>query len=163
LCCSYLQAYDVVRKASGTGTGNGPFIGYHDAFFSDSEWSGFMPNADRIALDTHPYICFGGQSDAAISTYAKTPCSQWGSNINNSMSNFGLTIAGEFSNAVTDCGLWLNGVGLGTRYDGTYTGGGDWPSQGSCTPWTDWQNYNSAMKKGLMNFALASMDALQVS
>jgi len=32
--------------------------------------------------------------------------------------------------------------------------------QGDCTPFTDWQNYNSTMKQALMNYALASMDSL---
>ena len=76
------------------------------------------------------------------------------------MSNFGLTTAGEWSNAVTDCGLYLNGVNLGTRYEGTYPG--STASVGSCTPWTDWQNWDSTMKTAINTFALATMDALQV-
>jgi glucan 1,3-beta-glucosidase len=76
------------------------------------------------------------------------------------MGSFGLTTAGEFSNAVTDCGLFLNGVGLGTRYEGTYSGGG--AKIGDCTTWTNWQNYDTATKAAIRQFALASMDALQV-
>ncbi|KAH0830445.1 exo-beta-1,3-glucanase [Lanmaoa asiatica] len=155
----YLQAYQNVRTASGIGEGNGPYVSFHDGFFPFSEWAGFLPNADRIAIDDHPYICFGGQSDAPMSSYAQTPCNTWASNFNTSMAAFGLSAAGEFSNAVTDCGLWVNGVGLGTRYEGNYTG--SWPVIGSCTPWTDWQNWNTAMKTGILNFAMASMDALQ--
>jgi glucan 1,3-beta-glucosidase len=146
--------------ASGVGEGNGAYVSFHDGFFPLSDWAGFMPNADRIALDDHPYICFADQSDAPMSSYAQTPCNTWASNFNTSMAAFGLTAAGEFSNAVTDCGLWVNGVGLGTRYEGTYTG--SWPDIGSCTPWTDWQSWNTTMKTGTMNFAMASMDALQV-
>jgi glucan 1,3-beta-glucosidase len=78
------------------------------------------------------------------------------------MGSFGLTNAGEFSNAVTDCGLFLNGVGLGTRYEGTYTDGSTWPKVGSCTTWTDWQNYDTTTKAAIRQFSLASMDALQV-
>ena len=146
--------------ASGIGEGNGAYISFHDGFFTLPDWAGFMPNADRIALDEHPYICFNAQSDAPMSSYAQTPCNTWASLFNTSMAAFGLTAAGEWSNAVTDCGLWVNGVGLGTRYEGTYTG--TWPVVGSCTPWTDWQSWNTAMKTGTMNFAMASMDALQV-
>jgi len=157
-----MQAYDYVRSASGTGQGKGPFISYHDGFLGLSQWAGFLPNADRTALDQHPYICFGGQSDAPMSSYAQTPCSDWAAEVNTSMTAFGMTTAGEFSNAVTDCGLWVNGVGLGTRYEGTYTPG-TWPVIGSCSSWTDWQNWDATMKAGIMQFALASMDALQVS
>ncbi|KAH7889854.1 exo-beta-1,3-glucanase [Phlebopus sp. FC_14] len=155
----YLQAYNYVRNASGIGEGNGPYVSFHDGFLGLPQWAGFLPNADRIALDDHPYICFGGQSDAPMSSYAQTPCKDWAATLNTSMAVFGMSAAGEWSNAVTDCGLWVNGVGLGTRYEGTYPG--DWPVVGNCTPWTDWQNWNSTMKTGIMNFALASMDALQ--
>jgi len=156
-----MEAYQIIRTAGGIGQDNGPFISIHDGFFSRTQWVDFFPNADRISIDTHPYICFGGQSDAAMSTYSQTPCTTWGAVVNNSMGAFGLTTAGEFSNAVTDCGLWLNGVGLGTRYEGTYVGG---PSAviGNCSTWTDWQSYDAGTKTSITNFALASMDALQV-
>lgn len=157
----YLQAYNVVRKASGTGQGQGPFISYHEAFLGLPKWAGFLPNADRIAMDLHPYICFGGQSSAPMSTYKDTPCQAWGQELNASMGAFGLTAAGEWSNAVTDCGLYVNGVNLGQRYDGTYTAdGGSHPSVGSCDPWNNWQSYSAGMKNDIKNFALSSMDAL---
>ncbi|KAF8889766.1 glycoside hydrolase [Gymnopilus junonius] len=155
----YMEAYNIIRNAGGTGQGNGPYVSFHDAFFTRSSWADFIPNADRVTLDSHPYLCFQGQSSAPMSSYATTPCTAWGGLVNTSMSAFGLTNAGEFSNAVTDCGLFLNGVNLGTRYEGTYPG--VWPVVGSCTPWTDWQNYNNATKTAIRQFALASMDALQ--
>ncbi|KAF9239593.1 exo-beta-1,3-glucanase [Melanogaster broomeanus] len=148
----YFQAYEYVRLASGIGEGNGPYVSFHDGFLGLPQWAGFLPNADRTALDFHPYLCFETQSDAPMSSYAQTPCNSWGATMNTSMGAFGLSGAGEFSNAVTDCGLWVNGVGQGTR---------SWPVVGSCTPWTDWQNWDATMKTGIMNFALASMDALQ--
>lgn len=156
----YMQAYDYVREASGIGEGNGPFISYHDGFLGLPQWAGFLPNADRTALDYHPYLCFDAQSSAPMSSYAQTPCTTWGGLMNTSMGAFGLTAAGEFSNAVTDCGLYVNGVGLGTRYEGTYSPG-TWPVVGNCSTWTDWQNWNSTMISGIQQFALASMDALQ--
>ncbi|OAX38913.1 glycoside hydrolase family 5 protein [Rhizopogon vinicolor AM-OR11-026] len=156
----YMQAYDHVRTASGVGEGNGPYISYHDGFLGLNQWTDYLPNADRISLDQHPYLCFEGQSDSPMSSYAQTPCSDWAAGVNTSMASFGMTTAGEFSNAVTDCGLWVNGVGLGTRYEGTYTPG-TWPVVGNCSTWTDWQTWDSTMKTGIEQFALASMDALQ--
>lgn len=155
----YFEAYQIIRNAGGTGQGNGPFISIHDGFIPRNQWANVFPNADRITLDSHPYICFGGQSADPMSSYSTTPCTTWGSLVNTSMAAFGLTNAGEFSNAVTDCGLWLNGVNLGTRYEGTYPGSG--ASVGSCTTWTDWQNYDAPTIAAIKNFALASMDALQ--
>ena len=78
------------------------------------------------------------------------------------MGAFGLTTAGEFSNAINDCGLFVNGVNLGTRYEGNYTGG-PWPRIGSCEQWTDYTTWSADMKQDIKQFALASMDALQVS
>jgi aryl-phospho-beta-D-glucosidase BglC (GH1 family) len=52
--------------------------------------------------------------------------------MNDSMTAFGLTSAGEFSNAINDCGTFLNGVGLGARYDGYLHKRGPWPVVGSC-------------------------------
>ena len=158
---SYLDAYNIVRNAGGVGEGNGPYVSIHDAFFPRSQWVGVMPNADRVALDSHPYLCFNGQSSASMSTYAQTPCTTWGGLVNTSMGAFGYTIAGEFSNAVTDCGLFLNGVDLGSRYEGTYTTG-VWPPIGNCSTWTDYENYDNATKAAILQFTLASMDALQV-
>jgi len=118
-CLSYLQAYEIIRAAGGTGSGNGPIVSYHDAFFGAAKWAGWLPGADRIALDLHTYVCFGPQSDQTIAEQVQKPCAAWGAMMNTSMGAFGLTAAGEFSNAVTDCGKWVNGVGLGARYDGT--------------------------------------------
>lgn len=157
----YLQAYDIVRKASGTGAGNGPFISYHDGFLGQSKWAGFLPGADRISLDIHPYLAFSTQTSAPLSSFVNTPCTAWGANMNTSMTAFGLSTAGEFSNAVNDCGLYVNGVNLGTRYEGTYTPG-TWPAIGSCDEWLDWQNWNDTIKQEYKNYALSSMDALQV-
>jgi len=155
----YAQAYSIIREVTGTGAGKGPYISYHDGFLGLDQWATFLPNADRTALDLHPYLCFGGQSAAPMSTYIQTPCTTWGAMMNTSMGAFGLTAAGEWSNAVTDCGLWVNGVNLGERYEGTYTGGG--AAVGNCTTWTDWTQYDAATKNDIKNFALSSMDALQ--
>ena len=157
----YLEAYSIVRRASGIGEGNGPMISYHDGFMGLADWAGFLPGADRIAMDLHPYLCFGAQSANPVSSFVNTPCSAWGATMNTSMSAFGLSAAGEFSLAINDCGLYVNGVNLGTRYEGTYTG--DWPRIGSCDGTLDWQNWDANTKASYEQLALASMDALQVS
>ncbi|KAJ7461029.1 glycoside hydrolase family 5 protein [Mycena galericulata] len=158
----YFQAYNNVRLASGLGEGNGPLVSFHDGFIGLSQWAGFIEGADRATLDTHPYLCFSDQSTAPISSYATSPCNSWGSEINSTMSDFGFIVAGEFSNAVTDCGLYVNGVGQGVRYEGTYDQGGPWPDLGNCTTdWLEYQNWSAATKNSYKTFAMASMDALQ--
>jgi aryl-phospho-beta-D-glucosidase BglC (GH1 family) len=138
-------------------------VSFHDGFAGTTEWANFLPGADRIALDLHPYLCFGTQSSANMASFVTQPCTTWGEMMNTSMTSFGLTTAGEFSNAINDCGLFVNGVGLGARYDGTYTSGGPWPVVGSCGPWMDYTTWDQSLKDSTKQFALASMDALQVS
>ena len=71
-----------------------------------------------------------------------------GKSLNDGRSAFGVTMAGEFSNAVNDCGLYVDGVGGSTRYE---SDSGYWQN---VSGWAD------AVKEGLLNFALAGMDAL---
>lgn len=68
----------MMRDITGYGTGNGPFIGFHDAFptqdgIADADfdvaaggWLDFAPGMDRVALDTHPYLCFSAPNDDSL-------------------------------------------------------------------------------------------------
>jgi len=161
LASFYTEAYKIIRSISGIGEGNGPFISFHDGFLAREQWVDFIPNGDRMALDTHPYMCFTEQPTTPMSAFVQQPCTNWAGGVNASMRAFGLTTAGEWSNAVTDCGLFLNGVGLGTRYEGDYADGGAWTRIGSCEVWTDYASYTDDTKNAILQFALASMDALQ--
>lgn len=155
----YLAAYDVVRKASPDG--NGPVVSFHDAFLGLGEWAGFLQGAKDVAMDYHPYMCFQGQTSDTMAESTQKPCDQWASAIKNSMSNFGMTAAGEWSNAINDCGLYLNGVGLGTRYEGTYEYDGNWPRMGSCADWLNYPSWDADRKEAVKQFAMSTMDALQ--
>lgn len=66
---SYLAAYQMIRGV--TGVGRGPMLAIHDGFADTTLWAGFIPGADRLALDTHPYMAFGGVNNDPIS--AKIP------------------------------------------------------------------------------------------
>ncbi|KAI0768688.1 glycoside hydrolase [Trametes elegans] len=158
----YLRAYEMIRNITGTGEGNGPIISLHDGFDPLTRWAGFLQGADRVAIDDHPYFAFNGNSnrepvnvtaDGGDGTelggkWPKQACDAWGGNMNTSRQNFGLTLAGEFSNAINDCGLWVVGVGINPNY------GPD------CGYWQDAAGWSDATKQGLLNYALASMDAL---
>lgn len=148
--CSYVQAYDIIRSITGTGEGKGPFISIHDGFDSLDSWADFLPGADRIALDTHPYFAFNGQPNTdPIGVWPARACDGWAAGVNASQTAFGVTLAGEFSNGINDCGLFVNGVGGGHSY------GGD------CNFWMDSTQWNETIVDGLHEFMLASMDALQ--
>ncbi|KAJ7212469.1 glycoside hydrolase superfamily [Mycena haematopus] len=158
LSAFYLEAHNMIRGITGYGEGHGPYMSIHDGFQSVSSWANFLPGSDRINLDTHPYFAFSGDpnnepiatgkdADGAGGMWPALACNSWGSSLNNSRAQFGVTIAGEFSNGYNNCGLYLNGVN-GTE------------SYGDCTLWQDSSNWNASVIAGVNAFALASMDAL---
>lgn len=170
MCCSsityhmysYLEAYNLVRSITGIGEGKGPMIGLHEGFQGLDKWVGFIPNADRLALDIHVYFAFAQTpSNQSLADWASKPCPVHQAKFTNSNQNFGPTNAGEWSLAINDCGLNVNGVGDGTRFEGTYVGN-DKPAAGTCPPWNEWETWTDDTKAGLKQFALVQMDALQV-
>ncbi|QRW00897.1 Cellulase (glycosyl hydrolase family 5 protein) [Ceratobasidium sp. AG-Ba] len=157
----YMEAHNMVRNITGYGQGNGPWLSVHDGFMGISQWADFMPGSDRVALDTHPYFCFTAQDTSSFASQNKKPCN-WGQSINGSMSAYGMTFAGEFSNAHNDCGLFLNGVNRGARFDGTFNPyNGPTGGPNSCVQWMDAGRWDAATKAAIKQFALSSMDALQ--
>ncbi|KZT18590.1 glycoside hydrolase family 5 protein [Neolentinus lepideus HHB14362 ss-1] len=154
----YLQSYDKIRAITGIGEGHGPYISIHDGFSGLGIWKDFLPGADRFILDTHPYFAFGGMQNVPIAvpdndgdnyggTWPQQACLSWGIGQNQSQLDFGVTIAGEFSAGFNPCGLFLQGVNE------------DIPDY--CPFWMDSSQWNETTKEGLMQFTLASMDALQ--
>ena len=89
-----------------------------------------------------------GDSTQLGGQWPQQACKSWGASMNGSRSAFGPTVAGEFSNAINDCGLYLIGVNQSANY-----------GEG-CEYWMDANGWSDATKEGLLNFALASMDAL---
>ena len=64
--------------------------------------------------------------------------------------------------AINDCGLFLNGVKLGARYDGSFTSS-PFPVTGDCEVYLDYTQYTPEWKDAMRQFALQSMSALQAS
>ncbi|GAA95847.1 glycoside hydrolase family 5 protein [Mixia osmundae IAM 14324] len=161
----HYQVYQLVRSITGTGEGSGPLLVMHDAFVASSDWVGFLSGADRLGLDRHPYLAFSNLQNNPLQYEATVPCQQWAAGLTASNEAFGLSIAGEYSLAINDCGKWVNNVGFGSRLDGTYPNATDPTSTyiASCDPWNDYTTWNQTTKQGLQLFALASMSSLQNS
>jgi glucan 1,3-beta-glucosidase len=156
----YLEAYDTVRNITGIGQGKGPIIAIHDGLIGLAAWEGFLTGADRLGLDSHYYFAFS--RDAYTTDFRQMinrPCQWWASGFNTSTNNFGLTHGGEWSLAPNDCGLWLNAVGQGSRYDGSHSDGGS--ATGSCDGFTDVADFSDTFKSQLQRFTLAQMDTFQ--
>ena len=186
LLSSYIQAHNTLRAI--TGVGKGFYIAIGDGFAGIDTWADYLPGSDRIILDSHPYFAFdGGANDQPISDngpdgrpggiWPQQACGSWAHQLVDryvyiyslkhlpfresrtshgpslmptilSQSAFGVSVAGEYSNGFNDCAFWLRGP------MNTATLNPD------CTFWTNYATWNDTVKEGLMNFALASMDAL---
>ncbi|WAQ85468.1 hypothetical protein PtA15_6A96 [Puccinia triticina] len=164
----YYESYKSIRQIGGIGEGNGPFIVIHDGFQgigtggpAKNPWSGILQGSDRIGLDSHTYFAFTTQLSDVNAT---RPCNAWAARSNQTMEGFGLTMSGEWSLAINDCGLYVNNVGWGQRYEGTYPNATRpdrrFPKVGSCDEWLDHRKWSEAQKKGFAETALASQDAL---
>lgn len=143
----YSAAYEAIRGASGIGAGNGPYVVIHSAFQGPDIWEGFLAGADRVVLDQHPYLAFQGFAEETPTASLPRPCDQWAAVTNRSQTNFGITVGGEFSTAVNNCGLWLEGP--------------ESPTQARCAVWDNWAAWDQTWMEELRQITLATMDALQ--
>ncbi|GMK54507.1 hypothetical protein CspeluHIS016_0110930 [Cutaneotrichosporon spelunceum] len=147
----YLASIDMIRGITGSGAGNGPLVAFHDGFQGPANWAGFLSGADRLVMDQHPYLAFSGPNQNPWEQQTGQACS-WGGGINDTSSSWGIMISGEWSLAINDCGMWLNGVDVKGSYETTY---------GSCVQFEDWRTWDATFKQSLLNHALGNMDALQ--
>ncbi|KAF8716095.1 hypothetical protein AX14_012427 [Amanita brunnescens Koide BX004] len=123
------DSYGNIRYPWGTSQESDTIVLLHDAFQPPSYWSGFMPppNYEGVLMDTHIYQMFslGGVAQSQ-SQHIQTACSA-----TSTLQQYSLwPVVGEWTPAMTDCATYLNGRGVGSRYDGTYPGS---TRIGSCT------------------------------
>lgn len=91
----------------------------HDAFQGPSYWSGWGAGLWNVMVDTHHYEVFDSSAlEMSIDDHVGSACDYGGEMAGTDK----WTIAGEWTGAMTDCAKWLNGRGIGARYDGTYEG-----------------------------------------
>jgi len=125
---------DTVRQFYMVGWGNlkstNVAVAFHDAFEGVTSWNDWGSGMWNLLLDTHHYEVFdSGALAMSPDEHVGTACGFGGQMASNNK----WTIAGEWSGALTDCAKWLNGRGIGARYDGTYNKGGQGSSYiGSC-------------------------------
>lgn len=98
-----------------------------DGFRGLENWQGQLQGYNKLLLDVHQYVIF----NTAQIVYNHTEkvdyaCTGWTQQAEQSMSTttgFGPTIFAEWSQADTDCATYLNNVGWGNRWTGTYNTG----------------------------------------
>ncbi|KAB8076440.1 putative glucan 1,3-beta-glucosidase D [Aspergillus leporis] len=152
-------------------------VALHDGFLNLSKWKQMLKTRpDRMILDTHQYTIFNtGQIVLNHTTRVKLICNDWYNmikEINTTSAGWGPTICGEWSQADTDCAEYLNNVGRGTRWEGTfdtsdstkYCPTADSGPTCSCAsanaPPSD---YSDGYKKFLQTYAEAQMSAFETA
>lgn len=132
-------------------------ITFHDAFKGVTSWNDWGAGMWALLLDTHHYQIFdSGSLQMSLQQHVGTACA-FGSQM---ASNNKWTISGEWTGAITDCAKWLNGLGKGARYDGTFPGS-SWI--GSC----DGKNtgtvagLSAADKYNIQHFIEAQLDGFE--
>ncbi|KAL7266206.1 hypothetical protein RUND412_011257 [Rhizina undulata] len=165
------EAYSVVRNAGYEGK-----IIFGDGFRGLETWQGTFTNLEGMLLDVHQYVIFNvGQLATTHSEKITFACQGWGEQMLNSLntsSGFGPTMVGEWGQAETDCTLYLNNVGVGSRWEGTLN---------TTDPTTEWlkptcpngigcsceeanadpSTYSDEYRQFLKTFAEAQMDSFE--
>jgi len=113
---------DTVRQFYMDGWGNlknsDVAVTFHEAFEGVDAWGDWGSGMGNLLMDVHHYEVFdSGMLEMAIDDHVKSACAY-----GESMASTGKwTISGEFTGGMTDCAKYLNGRGVGARYDGTFS------------------------------------------
>jgi glucan 1,3-beta-glucosidase len=148
----YENGWQTIRD---TGSDTGVVI--HDAFQAYGYWNDFMalPDYFNVILDHHNYQVFSaGQLQQTIQQHVDSACTLGWETRNETL----WRIVGEWSGALTDCSLWLNGVGRGARYSGDYDNS---PYIGSCNGRDNITTWSEQDKQNVRRFVEAQMDAYE--
>lgn len=146
----YSKGSQIVKSASANYA-----VALHDAFQTD--WSGFGEGVDSVMIDTHQYQIFSpDEVGRSPSQHVAHACSL-GPKL---ASTNKWIVVGEWTGAQTDCAKWLNGLGKGARYDGTFpdsrwTGDCQGKYTGSAA------NLSPDDKKNIRSYLEAQLDAYE--
>jgi len=155
----WLDSYGNIRFPYGTSQQSNTIELIHDAFQPLSFWNGFeaAPAQQGVMMDTHVYQMFSNADVAqSQSAHIASACAQ-GSRLTSYTTLW--TIVGEWTTASTDCAKYLNGRGVGARYDGSFSGS---PRVGSCTGLTGSRNsFSSSYKTFMRQYYEAQIDSYE--
>ncbi|TFK37198.1 glycoside hydrolase family 5 protein [Crucibulum laeve] len=113
----YTDSYGNIRYPYGNSRKSSTIVLLHDGF-SLNVWDDFMitPEWEGVMFDTHFYQGFALVDQQR--TYDEHI--KWSCNYTNTLkSSPHRLVVGEWTTAISDCGLYLGGIGMGSKYDGT--------------------------------------------
>lgn len=157
----YINTYRDARRIQGVNN----TIVFHDAFKGLGYWNGFLnytqhsnstiPGNYNIMIDHHHYHVF--DSNALTMTIAQhiDAFKSFSEGINDEIESHP-AVVGEWLAAMTDCTPWLNGVGIGTRWEGTAPYTND--PIGKCDDINDFDAWSEERKKNYRKFIEIQLD-----
>ncbi|KAF8992505.1 exo-beta-1,3-glucanase [Cyathus striatus] len=126
----WYDSYGHIRYPYGSDQASNTVIMIHDSFMPVGYWNGFMnPHGfEGVILDTHIYQIFSTplvtdalrrqENQMTEQQHIEAACSK-----GNSLATEDIwVVVGEWTPAANDCAKYLNGRGVGARYDGSYPG-----------------------------------------
>ncbi|KAK8249702.1 glucan 1,3-beta-glucosidase [Phyllosticta capitalensis] len=147
----YENGFSTVRGVDGSEA----MVIIHDGFVNPSEWNGVLTGSgtDGAVVDHHEYQVFTdslvAMSADEHNSYVCSNAQGWGEGFDK------FVVVGEWTGAMTDCATYLNGFGIGARYDGTYSGSS---YVGSCAEKNDISQWSDDMKTATTNYINAQLD-----
>ncbi|KAE8352809.1 glycoside hydrolase superfamily [Aspergillus coremiiformis] len=109
----YGSVYGIVNKYN-----PGTSVVYGDGFMPVESWNGYKTEGSKVVMDTHHYHMFDqGLLAMDINSHINTVCQFAHQHLETSDKP---AVVGEWTGAMTDCVKYLNGKGIGARYDGTF-------------------------------------------
>lgn len=140
-------------------------IVFSDAFQSIGYWSNFRNYTENtenltssnynLMIDHHHYEVFtSGALEMSIDDHLNS-IKSYSSAVGDEL-DIHPAIVGEWLAALTDCTPWLNGVGIGTRYEGTDPYDND--KIGDCHNINDFDTWSDDKRKGYRKFVEMQLD-----
>ncbi|KAF7288873.1 Glycoside hydrolase family 5 protein [Mycena indigotica] len=154
------DSFSNVRYPYGSARKSDTVLVIGDAFQPLSYWNGVLtnPSYEGVAIETHIYTLFSvPEVRMSEQEHINTVCGK-GSSL---ASVDRWTIVGEWSPAMTDCAKYLNGRGIGSRYDGSYEGTSA-TRVGSCAGWSgSASTFSASYKTSLRKFWEAQVSSYE--
>lgn len=133
-------------------------IGYYDNFMNERKQPGRNNSIENynIMIDHHHYEVFSLAVALNITTHISNIVNYSQSIKNELLSH--PAVVGEWSAALTDCAPWVNGIGLGSRYEGKAPYSSSYKKTGSCKNIDNINKWSANQKKNTRKFIEIQLD-----
>ncbi|GMM53460.1 glucan exo-1,3-beta-glucosidase [Maudiozyma humilis] len=131
----------------------------HGVGFNSSSYP--LRDSHQVLVDHHHYEVFTDWQLANTQYGRLMDIVNFGDSIAEQELQYHPAVVGEWSGAITDCAHWLNGVGVGARYDGSYYKTTEYTTDdkpvGTCYSQNPISQWNDTYKRDVRQFIEAQL------